>query len=157
MSARDDPVSDSKLVENSNIPGKKSIVAKQNSQQEYEPILRRVMDYSIMSLEQTLLDIAEQGKEWQRVETNVPGLYLVKAPATKKKPAYVMVELNPVNEEGKPLKRKGLFLRNTAQLLAFKELIENPKVQTILENIDSVFNADSVANDSENTVGKVTI
>ena len=109
-----------------------------------------------MSLEDTLLNIAENGKDWQRVETSIPGLFLVRAPGTKTRDPSVMIELNPVGDDGKPIKRKGLFVRNMDLLVRFRELITNEKIDPLLEKIDAVFYADK-QDGKASGLGKVQI
>lgn len=108
-----------------------------------------------MSLEDTLLNIAESGEDWQRVETSVPGLFLVRAPGTKKRQPSVMIELNPLGEDGKPIKRRGLFIRNTELLDKFRDLINNDKIDILMEKINDLFAEDQKSNASK--VGRVQI
>ena len=48
------------------------------------------------------------------------------------------VELNPVDETGKPKKRRGLVLRSTAELEEFRELLQNEKLFKLMSMLDSV-------------------
>jgi hypothetical protein len=85
-----------------------------------------------------LKDHLKSGKDWAKMETPVPGVYVVKVPETKTRPALLFIEVNPLKDDGNPMKRKGLFIRNKEMYLAFKEVLEEDAIFTILQNIESV-------------------
>ena len=80
----------------------------------------------------------KNGKDWAKMETPVPGVFVVKVPETKTRPALLFIEVNPLKSDGKPLKKKGLFIRNKEMYLAFKEALEEDAIFTILQNIETV-------------------
>jgi len=80
----------------------------------------------------------KNGKDWAKMETPVPGVFVVKVPETKTRPALLFIEVNPLKSDGKPLKKKGLFIRNKEMYLAFKEALEEDAIFTILQNIEAV-------------------
>ena len=53
-----------------------------------------------------LKDHLEKGKDWERMDTPVPGLYIVKVPATQTRKARLNLELSPLKKDGTPLKKK---------------------------------------------------
>jgi len=89
-------------------------------------------------LSEKLADFLKSGKEWSRLVTTVPGVFVLKLPAYKGSPSRLAVELNPVDEAGKPKKRRGLVLRSTAELEEFRELLLNEKLQKLMGMLDSV-------------------
>jgi hypothetical protein len=80
----------------------------------------------------------KNGKNWSKMETPVPGVFVVKVPATKTRPALLFIEVNPLKSDGNPMKRKGLFIRNREMYLAFKEALEEDAIFTILQNLEAV-------------------
>jgi hypothetical protein len=49
-----------------------------------------------MSLEESLRKVLQTGKDWQRVPVKgVPGIFVLKAPAARGRPASLLVEINP--------------------------------------------------------------
>jgi len=48
------------------------------------------------------------------------------------------VELNPVDERGKPKKRRGLILRSTRELEEFREMFRYEKLLKLLKMLDSI-------------------
>ncbi|MFX1388982.1 MAG: hypothetical protein ACFE9Z_02835 [Promethearchaeota archaeon] len=80
----------------------------------------------------------KSGKNWAKMATPVPGVFVVKVPETKTRPALLFIEINPLKSDGNPMKRKGLFIRNKEMYLAFKEALEEDAIFTILQNIEAV-------------------
>ena len=87
--------------------------------------------------EEKLVSFLKTGKDWSRLATTVPGIFL-KLPAYKNSPSRLAVELNPVDEAGKPKKRRGLVLRSMAELEEFRELLQNEKLTKLMSMLDSV-------------------
>lgn len=85
-----------------------------------------------------LRDHLKNGADWEKMETDVPGVYVVKVPGTKTRPALLFIEVNPLKSDGGPMKRKGLFIRDKEMYLAFKEALEEDAIFTILQNLEAV-------------------
>jgi len=89
-------------------------------------------------LSEKLTEFLKTGKDWSRLATTVPGVFVLKLPAYRGSPSRLAVELNPVDETGKPKKRRGLVLRSTAELEEFRELLMNEKLTKLMGMLDSV-------------------
>jgi hypothetical protein len=98
------------------------------------PILRGVVSLPDEKLEQFL----KSGKDWERRATTVPGVFILKLPGDGRRPASLAVELNPVDELGKPTKKRGLVLRSSSELQEFRKLINNDKLTILMGRIDEV-------------------
>lgn len=92
-----------------------------------------------MEISDSLRAFLESGDDWERKNTSVPGVYLIKLPRTRNRPASLALELNPIGESGLPIKRKGLMIMSGRELEAFRRLFENPKVASVLDAIDDLF------------------
>ena len=88
--------------------------------------------------EEKLADYLKTGKDWSRIRTSVPSVFVMKLPPYRGSPARLVVELNPVDEGGTPKKRRGLILRSAAELEEFKELFRDEKLPKLLSMIDSI-------------------
>jgi hypothetical protein len=88
--------------------------------------------------EEKLANFLKTGKDWSRMKTTVPGVFVMKLPPFRGSPARLAVELNPVDEVGMPKKRRGLVLRSTAELEEFKELFIGEKLPKLLSMVDSL-------------------
>ena len=88
--------------------------------------------------EEKLANFLKTGKDWSRMKTTLPGVFVMKLPPFRGSPARLAVELNPVDEVGMPKKRRGLVLRSTAELEEFKELFISEKLPKLLSMVDSL-------------------
>jgi hypothetical protein len=91
-----------------------------------------------MAMSEKLADFLKTGKDWTRIRTSVPSVFVMKLPPYRGSPARLVVELNPVDEGGTPKKRRGLILRSASELEEFKELLVDEKLPKLLGMIDSV-------------------
>ena len=84
------------------------------------------------------MEFLESGEDWGRMKTTIPGVFVLKLPSYKSSPARLVVELNPVDDRGKPKKRRGLILRSTKELEEFKEMFRYEKLLKLLKMLDSI-------------------
>ena len=85
-----------------------------------------------------LKDHLENAKEWEKMETPVPGVFVVKVPATKSRPALLFLEINPLKDDGKPMKKKGLFVGSKEMLIKFSEALQDDKVFQLIGELESI-------------------
>jgi hypothetical protein len=88
--------------------------------------------------EEKLEEFLQTGKDWEKVKTSVPGVFVLKMPGSKNREPSLSVEINPVDSSGSPTKRRGLIIRSVDELLEFKDIIGNDKVETLLEMLEDV-------------------
>ncbi|MFX1309050.1 MAG: hypothetical protein ACFE9M_04115 [Promethearchaeota archaeon] len=85
-----------------------------------------------------LKDHLKNGKDWEKMETPIPGVFVVKVPATKTRPSLLFIEVNPLKSDGNPMKRKGLFIGSKEMYIAFKEALEEDAIFTLIQNVEAV-------------------
>jgi len=88
--------------------------------------------------EEKLIQFLKSGRDWERRATTVPGIFVLRLPGDGRRPASLAVELNPVDELGKPTKKRGLVLRSSSELEEFRKLINDEKLTTLMGKIDEV-------------------
>ncbi|HUW90551.1 MAG TPA: hypothetical protein VMV43_08515, partial [Candidatus Nanopelagicaceae bacterium] len=59
-------------------------------------------------------------------------------PATKTRPALLFLEVNPLKEDGKPMKKKGLFVGSKEMLIKFSETLSDDKVFQLIGELERV-------------------
>jgi hypothetical protein len=92
-----------------------------------------------MSLEESLRKVLQTGKDWQRVPVKgVPGIFVLKAPAARGRPASLLVEINPVGPDGVPTKRRGLILRSLEEFKEYRKLISEDRLEEIIKAIEKI-------------------
>ena len=92
-----------------------------------------------MELTQTLKAFIEEGQDWERKNTSVKGVSIIKLPATKNRAASLAIDINPIGEHGLPMKKKGIMIMNAAELAAFKDVFANEKVDSLIKALEEVF------------------
>jgi len=80
----------------------------------------------------------KNGKDWEKMETPVPGVFVVKVPATKTKPPLLFLEINPLKDDGIPLKKRGLFVGNKEMLIKFSEALNDDKVYQLIGVMEEI-------------------
>ena len=91
-----------------------------------------------MELTDTLKDFMETGGDWERKATSLTGVSIIRLPATKNRPASLAIDVNPVNEAGLPMKKKGIMIMNAAELAAFRALFTSEKMDGLLTALETV-------------------
>jgi hypothetical protein len=88
--------------------------------------------------EEKLHEFLKSGKDWSKLKTTVPSVFVMKMPGSKNREPSLSVEINPVDASGSPTKRRGLILRSVDELLDFKDILGNEKLEALLEMIEDV-------------------
>ncbi len=90
------------------------------------------------NIEAQLKNHLENAEDWEKMETPVRGVYVVKVPKTKTRPASLFLEINPVGSGGKPIKRKGLFIGTFENLLLFSGALSDDKVEQLIQELEEI-------------------
>jgi hypothetical protein len=77
-------------------------------------------------------------KDWEKMETPIEGVHVVKVPATKTRPALLFLEINPLRENGKPMKRKGLFVGDQEMYIKFMETLQDDRVYQLIKELEDI-------------------
>ena len=89
-------------------------------------------------IETQLKEHLKNGKDWEKMETPIEGVSVVKVPATKTRPPLLFLEINPLKEDGKPLKRKGLFVGSKEILIKFSEALNDDKTFQLIGELEKI-------------------
>jgi len=88
-------------------------------------------------LQAHLKEHLKRADDWEKMETPIEGVFVVKVPSTKTRPALLFMEINPL-KDGKPVKRKGLFIGSREMLVKFSEALQEDKVYQLISEIEKV-------------------
>jgi hypothetical protein len=66
------------------------------------------------------MEFFEKSEQGMRMQTQIQGLFILKVVVSNKK--GLVLELNPVNDKGKPIRHRGLIIRDTHELTRFISL-----------------------------------
>src|SRR5713226_6399666 len=79
-----------------------------------------------------------EGRNWERKTTNIPGVFLFRLPATKGRPASLAIEINPVDTYGSVTKKRGVVIRSASEYDEISRLLGHSKVGELSKRIDAV-------------------
>src|SRR5205807_7236265 len=85
-----------------------------------------------------LRQFLNDGRNWERKATNLPGVFLFRLPASKGRPASLAIEINPVDTYGSITKKRGVVIRSASELDEVSRLLGHPKVDELSKKIDAI-------------------
>jgi hypothetical protein len=85
-----------------------------------------------------LRQFLNEGRNWERKATNLPGVFLFRLPASKGRPASLAIEINPVDTYGSITKKRGVVIRSASELDEVSRLLGHPKVHELSKKIDAI-------------------
>lgn len=91
-----------------------------------------------MDIAESLKAFLASGGEWERKNTSVPGVAIIKLPMTRNRVASLGIEINPLGKNGIPMKKRGLLILRAEEVLAFREIFGSEKLLTLIQAIESV-------------------
>jgi hypothetical protein len=85
-----------------------------------------------------LTEFFENGKDWERKQTNIPGVFLIRLSQFRSRPACIGVELDVLNRGGGGNRRRGIILRTTNELQHLLDIVNNKKLSELTSSIEKV-------------------
>lgn len=85
-----------------------------------------------------LSQFLKEGKGWERIVTNIPGVCLIKLPEYRSRPPYIAIEINPVDTSGMATKKRGILIRSRSELEKISNILTNVKIIQLADSIDEV-------------------
>jgi len=95
----------------------------------------------VMSTDQKdkrLVEFLENGKDWERKQTNVPGVFPLRLPQFRSRPACIAVELDVLNRGGGSNRRRGIILRTSEELKQLLDIVTNEKITELTSSVEKV-------------------
>ena len=77
-------------------------------------------------------------EDWDEIPSDIPGIGYTKIPSKSDPAGTPVIVINPVNESGKKMKRKNLYLQNLDDITKYRELFNNQKVDRLMQVIDEI-------------------
>jgi hypothetical protein len=76
------------------------------------------MDMGNEMVDNGLTDFLNEGKDWERKQTNVPGVFLLKLPRFRSRPACIAIEIDALSRGGGGggNRRSGLIIRTKEEM-----------------------------------------
>lgn len=90
------------------------------------------------SKDSRLTNFLESGKDWERKQTNIPGVFLIRLPQFRGRPACIGIELDVLNRGGGGSRRRGVIIRTKEELQQLSEMVTNEKLNELTSAIEKV-------------------
>lgn len=85
-----------------------------------------------------LIQFLNDGGNWERKATNIPGAFLFRLPTSRGRPASLAIEINPIDTLDSITKKRGVVIRSSLELDEISGLLSHPKVSELSKKIDAV-------------------
>ena len=96
-------------------------------------------DMTNETIDNRLTDFLKEGKDWERKQTNVPGVFLLKLPAFRSRPTCIAIEIDAVGQGGGGGNRKrGLIIRSKEDIERLSNILNNDKVVELASAVEKV-------------------
>ena len=97
------------------------------------------MDMGNETVDNRLTDFLKQGKDWERKQTNVLGVFLLRLPAFRSRPACIAIEIDVLGRGGGGgNRRRGLIIRSKEEIQQLSNIINNGKVMELASAVETV-------------------
>ena len=99
------------------------------------------MDMGNETVDNRLTDFLNEGKDWERKQTNVPGVFLLKLPAFRSRPACIAIEIDALSRGGGGgggNRRRGLIIRSKEEIEQLSNILTNDKVNELASAVEKV-------------------
>ena len=105
------------------------------------------------TVDNRLTDFLKEGNDWERKQTNIPGVFLLKLPAFRSRPACIAIEIDVMGQGGGGgNRRRGLIIRTKEDIEHLSNILNNDKVIELayaVENLNPFQTCTSSNVDSE--------
>lgn len=88
--------------------------------------------------DERLIQFLNDGKDWEKKATSIPGVFLLRMPTFKSRPPSIVVEVNPVDTSGSPTKKRGIIIRSSSELEQIRNILTNVKLEQLTKSVDEV-------------------
>jgi hypothetical protein len=96
------------------------------------------VELDLMEVVDNLRTFLDTGDDWERKNTSLKGVSIIKLPATRTRAASLAIEINPLDENGRPMKKKGVMLMSREEMIAFRQVFGNEKLEALLNAVEEI-------------------
>ncbi|MCY3412215.1 MAG: hypothetical protein INQ03_11330 [Candidatus Heimdallarchaeota archaeon] len=84
-----------------------------------------------------LKEFLDSADDWAKLEAG-NGVYVIKMPGKGRFKTKLGIEIVPINDEGKPTKKKGLLITSAEQLNSFISIFSDATLPVLMENLENI-------------------
>jgi hypothetical protein len=89
-------------------------------------------------MEESLRDMLKHGRKFERLRIDEAGIFIRKIPRSRDEPAYLAVEINPIDPDGKPMNKIGILIKSQNELDDIKAILLQDEVDELLQTVERV-------------------
>jgi len=91
------------------------------------------------NIESKLKEFLENGKDWERKQTNIPGVFLLRLPAFRSRPECVAIEIDATSRGGGGgNRRRGIIIQSEEEIQEISQIFENPKITGLAAALEKI-------------------
>ena len=96
------------------------------------------MDMENETVDNRLSDFLKEGEDWERKQTSVPGVFLLRLPPFRSRPACIAIEIDALNRGGGGGRKRGLIIRSIEEIKQLSNILNNDKVIELASAVEAV-------------------
>ena len=89
-------------------------------------------------MEASLRDMLKHGRKFERMRIDEVGLFIRKIPRSRDNPAYLAIEINPIDQGGNPMYKVGALIKNHDELEAIRAILSRKEIDEILQTVEKL-------------------
>jgi hypothetical protein len=90
-------------------------------------------------IDSKLKQFLQNGKDWERKQTNIPSVFLLRLPSFRSRPECIAIEIDVTNRGGGGAnRRRGIIIRSQEEIQELSKIFENPKVISLASAVEKV-------------------
>jgi hypothetical protein len=97
-----------------------------------------IMDMENETVDNRLSDFLKEGEDWERKQTSVPGVFLLRLPPFRSRPACIAIEIDALNRGGSGGRKRGLIIRSKEEIKQLPIILNNDKVIELASAVEAV-------------------
>ena len=92
------------------------------------------------NIESKLKEFLGDGKDWERKQTNIPGVFLLRLPAFRSRPECVAIEIDATSRVGGGggNRRRGIIIKAEEEVKEMSKILENPKLINLAAALEKI-------------------
>jgi hypothetical protein len=90
-------------------------------------------------IDSKLKEFLANGKDWERKQTNIPSVFLLRLPSFRSRPECIAIEIDAINGgAGGSNRRRGIIIRSQEEILELSRIVENPKLNSLASAVEKI-------------------
>jgi hypothetical protein len=90
-------------------------------------------------IDSKLKEFLGNGKDWERKQTNIPSVFLLRLPSFRSRPECIAIEIDATNRGGGGSnRRRGIIIRSQEEIQELSRILQNPKLISLASAVEKI-------------------